>query len=148
MNIKHLGHLKLRFILPRVNTVYRTHIDAGSVFRPYARLANDISHRFFDLSSDSSKHLEDFLRTPTPEYTPPAAVNSNDERLDLPANYRILPPNNLTRQGLIVYNTPSQIQGRNRGSTQTIWQRPQVHRGPVYERGRYDHCKKPSMKSR
>ena len=147
MDIKHLGHLKLRFILPRVNTVYRTHIDAGSVLRPYARLANDISHRFFDLSSDSSKHLEGFPRTPTPDYTPPAAVNSNDKRLNLPSNIES-PPNDLTRRGLIVYNTPSQIQDRNRGSTQTIRQRPQVHRGPVYERGRYDHCKKPSKKSR
>jgi hypothetical protein len=85
MDIKHLSHFKLRLILPRVNTVYWTYIGAGSVLRSYTRLANDISHRFFDLSSDSLQHLEGLLQTPTSKYTPLAAMNSHDEKLRLPS---------------------------------------------------------------
>src|SRR5712691_3255523 len=44
MNIKHLSRSVIRFVLPRVNTIDRAHIDAGRVFRADARFADDVGH--------------------------------------------------------------------------------------------------------
>jgi len=44
MNIKHLGRLKRLLVLPRMDTVHRTDIDAGGILGADAWLANDIRH--------------------------------------------------------------------------------------------------------
>ena len=44
MNIEHLGRLKRLLVLPRMDTVHRTDIDAGGILGADAWLANDIRH--------------------------------------------------------------------------------------------------------
>src|SRR5439155_20801957 len=44
MNIEHFGCLERRFVLPRVNAIDRTHVDACRVLRSHARLADDVRH--------------------------------------------------------------------------------------------------------
>src|SRR3954464_8414389 len=46
MNVEHLCRREIRFILARMDAVYRTHIDTGAVFRADAWLANNIRHGF------------------------------------------------------------------------------------------------------
>src|SRR5439155_1289372 len=45
MNIEHLSHREIRFVLARMNTVDRADIDARRIFRPDAGFADDISHK-------------------------------------------------------------------------------------------------------
>src|SRR5262249_31584985 len=45
IDIQHVRAFKLRFILLRMNAVYRTRIHAGGVLRTYARLCNHVCHK-------------------------------------------------------------------------------------------------------
>src|SRR5262245_26422870 len=44
MNVQHLGRFELYFVLARMNAIHRADVDTGRVFRPNARLADDVRH--------------------------------------------------------------------------------------------------------
>ena len=56
MNIEHLSRGETRLVFARVDTIDRTHVDAGGVLGPDARLADDVGH-LNDCDAETSKNV-------------------------------------------------------------------------------------------